>query len=177
MCIHSIVYGSLPYPVISHRPIILHAGMAVDAGYIPLFRYWNGGITDHFYTVRFSELGAGKHGWILEGVAAILLDTQVSGSVPLYRYWGNNDHFYTTNANEIGVTVPGFRGHHNYVSEGIVGYCYPRQVSGTAPLYRYYKSAGQDHFYTKNIHEIGTTTPGVLGRHGYVSEGVACYVY
>jgi hypothetical protein len=157
--------------------LLLCTGFVADAGYIPLFRYWNGDITDHFYTNRFSEIGAGKHGWVIEGVAAILLDVQASGSVPLYRYWGNNDHFYTTNANEIGSVLIGVKGRHNYVFERIVGYCFPTQVAGTAPLYRYYKKAGQDHFYTKNIHEIGTGTLGATGKHGYVSEGVACFVY
>ena len=149
----------------------------MDAGYTPLYRYWNGGISDHFYTNRFDELGVGKHGWRLEGVAGIILTTQEKGTVPLYRYWGNNDHLYTTNANEIGSVLPGVRGLHNYVFEYVVGYCYQVQVPGTVPLYRYYKSAGVDHFYTKNAEEIGTTVPGVKGKHGYVSEGVVCFVY
>ena len=149
----------------------------VDAGYAPLYRYWNSRITDHFYTLSFSELKCGKNGWVLEGVAAILLDTKVTGSVPLYRYWGNSDHFYTTNAAEIGGTSPGAKARHGYVYEGIVGYCFPSQKCGTVPLYRYYKAAGRDHFYTKNIHEIGTAVKGTHGKHGYVSEGVACYVY
>jgi hypothetical protein len=34
-----------------------------------------------------------------------------------------------------------------------------------------------DHFYTTNAAEmIGTTTPGEVGNHEYLSEGVACHV-
>ena len=149
----------------------------MDARFVSIFRYWNSGITDHFYTANWGEIGCGRHGWQSEGVACIMHSTNVSGTVPLYRYWGNNDHFYTTNPREIGVTTPGHVGHHGYKSEGILGYCYPTQVPGTVPLYRYYKPEGQDHLYTTNIHEIGTKVPGVVGKHGYKYEGVACYVF
>ena len=39
-----------------------------------------------------------------------------------------------------------------------------------------FKIKGTDHFYTTNAAEIGTTTAGQVGQHGYLSEGVACYV-
>jgi len=45
---------------------------------------------------------------------------------------------------------------------------------GTLPFYRYWN--GKEHFYTTNSAEIGTTTPGVTGKFGYKSEGIACSV-
>ncbi len=100
----------------------------------------------------------------------------MAGTVPLYRYWNGNDHFYTTNIDEIGTSTPGVTGKHGYKSEGIAGYCFPNAALGTIPLYRYWRPNGSDHFYTTNSGEIGTTTPGQLGKYGYKSEGVACYV-
>jgi hypothetical protein len=35
---------------------------------VPLYRYWNPGNGDHFYTTNWSELGSGKYGWGYEGV-------------------------------------------------------------------------------------------------------------
>lgn len=145
-----------------------------------MYRYWSG--SDHFYTTHISEIGTsssgqvGRHGYRSEGTQCLLYTRQVAGSVPLYRYWRGavSDHFYTTNAHEIGTTTPGVTGNHGYVSEGITGYCFPRATAGTIPLYRYWK--GSDHFYTTNSGEIGTTIPGHVGRFGYRSEGVACYV-
>lgn len=96
-------------------------------------------------------------------------------AVPFYRYWNGHEHFYTTNADEIGTTTPGLRGRHNYVSEGIQCRIHSNHVSGTVPLYRYYN--GFEHFYTTDPHEIGTTTPGVVGNHGYRHEGIAGYCY
>ena len=40
------------------------------------------------------------------------------------------------------------------------------------PFFRYYN--GLDHFYTTNVNEIGTTTPGMTGKGAYKYEGVAC---
>ena len=39
-------------------------------------------------------------------------------------------------------------------------------------LYRYWNPAATDYFYTINAGEIGTTTPGHVGNHGYTSEGI-----
>lgn len=99
------------------------------------------------------------------------------GLAKLYRYWGNGDHFYTTNVKEIGTSTPGQRGNHGYTSEGTQCLIYTSQVYGTVPLYRYYSAAVIDHFYTTNAKEIGTTTPGQSGNHGYKSEGVTGYCF
>ena len=66
---------------------------------------------------------------------------------------------------------------YSYKSEGVEGFCYPMHITGTIPLYRYWNSKVVNHFYTTSITEIGTATPGTVGKHGYVSEGVACYVF
>ena len=151
----------------------------------PFYRYYKpGGHSDHFYTTNANEIGTttkgqkGNHGYTSEGVQCYIYRTKVHGSVPLYRYWkgGVSDHFYTTNVNEIGTSTKNQVGRYGYVSEGIAGYCMPYQVHGTVPLYRYWNSKKVDHFYTTDSNEIGTTTPGKVGNHGYVSEGIQCYV-
>ena len=103
----------------------------------------------------------------------------MSGLTSLYRYWKSsvNDHFYTTNIHEIGTAALGITGHHGYVSEGTQCLLYTRQVAGTVPLYRYWRPAVSDHLYTTSSQEIGTTTPGVTGRHGYISEGITGYCF
>lgn len=98
-----------------------------------------------------------------------------TGFAPFYRYWNGRDHFYTTNINEIGTATHGQIGHHGYTSEGTQCVIRKWLVTGSVPLYRYYN--GADHFYTTNTNEIGTTTPGVTGRHGYRSEGIAGYCF
>lgn len=152
---------------------------------VPLYRYWQLEISDHFYTNSADEIGTtkyrqkGKEGYMYEGIQCYLYREQVERSVPLYRYWKNTvkDHFYTTHAEEIGTITPGKIGNHGYTSEGIVGYCFPTQQPDTVPLYRYWNPKNSDHFYTTNgMQEIDTVTPRETGNHGYISEGIVCYV-
>lgn len=93
-------------------------------------------------------------------------------SVPFYRYWHPRllDHFYTT-----GWMKP----EHGWIYEGVEGRIHARRYPGTVPLYRYLWEVhgNMNHFYTTNIHEIGTATRGRIGKHGYKSEGVAGYCY
>ncbi len=96
-----------------------------------------------------------------------------SGLVPFYRYWNNIEHFYTTNAGEIGTKTPGKTGNHGYTSEGIACKLSSSPGTGLVPLYRYFN--GVDHFYTTTSSEIGTTKVGAIGKHGYKSEGIAGY--
>lgn len=96
------------------------------AGLAPLYRYYNR--RDHFYTLNASEIGTttsgavGKYGYKSEGIAGYCLPSKAIGSIPLYRYYNGVDHFYTTNAQEIGTTTVGAVGKYNYRSEGIACY-------------------------------------------------------
>ncbi len=100
--------------------------------------------------------------------------------VPLYRYYTGDhcDHFYTTNAKEIGTITPGITGNHGYTSEGSEGLIHSIQSRCTIPLHRYSRGGDHgDHFYTTNVNEIGTTTFGMLGKYGYVYQWVAGYCF
>ena len=109
-------------------------------------------MSDHLYTNDINEIGTaskdqvGRYGYISEGTECLLYTKQVKGSVPLYRYWKgdiSNDHFYTTDPDEIGATTRGKAGKYGYVCEGIVGYCFPKTEAGEGlpvdlvPLHRY----------------------------------------
>ena len=144
---------------------------------VPLYQYWNSHIHDHFYTRSIQEIGVtvpgqhGRHRYIAQGVACHLLSAPCSGVVPLHRYYvggHHGNHFYTTNAGEIGTTTVSRRGKHGYVYEGVAGYCYKWQVPGTSPLYRFY-GGRNDHFYTKG------PIPNEVARYTY--EGIQCYVF
>ena len=151
---------------------------------ITLHRYWRAKVSDHFYTTNSNGIGTdvvgeiGKYGYKYEGIQCYIYQEQIPDAVPLYRYWKGSvsDHFYTTNADEIGTTERGQVGKYNYKSECIAGYCFPTQEEESIPLYRYWNPRNSDHFYTTNGKEIGTVTPGEKGAHGYVSEGIVCYV-
>jgi len=110
--------------------IAFHVFSFQHPGLVPVYRYYSGAQSDHFYTSNTGEIGVtqqgqtGNHGYSCEGVLGYVSPTEFFGSVPVYRYnhGGNHDHFYTTNAGEIGVTQQGQTGNHGYQSEGILGY-------------------------------------------------------
>ncbi len=114
----------------------------------PLYRLYLGvggnGWTNHLDSLSANEIGTcqGRLGYVLE--------SQVSGTKPLYRKYrshngnGNDikdDHMTTDNANEL--TSEGWN------NEGIFGYIYTTQVSGTIPLYLKYRE------YWYNTYELG----------------------
>jgi hypothetical protein len=149
-----------------------------------VYRYYKEDTKDHFYTTDAGEIGTtvhgahGNHGYKCEGAAFHIFTHHHLGLVPVYRYWhaGNNDHFYTANAGEIGTTIKGQSGNHGYSCEGVLGYVSPTEFYGSIPVYRYYHGGSHDHFYTTNAAEIGTTHQGHTGNHGFSCEGVLGYV-
>jgi ubiquitin C len=100
---------------------------------VPVYRYWNVASSDHFYTANPSEIGTtvtgavGNHGYQSEANDWNVSSQPEGGLIPVYRYFNgaSKDHFYTTNAAEIGTTQQGAVGNHGYTSEGILGYAYP----------------------------------------------------
>jgi len=171
---HGYTYESESFTVFNHH----HAGL------VPVYRYWHEGTHDHFYTANAGEIGtthvgqSGNHGYKCEGILGYVSAAEFPGSVPIYRYWheGTKDHFYTSNAQEIGTTHVGQVGNHGYKFEGIIGYAYPAQHNVKA-VHRYYHSTTHDHFYTTNEAEIGTTQHGQTGNHGYLCEGISFHVF
>lgn len=79
-------------------------------------------------------------------------------------------HFYTMSETEKNNCLSG-----NWVSEGTAGRVYPGTVCAPSliPLYRLFKASINDHFYTTN----STERDNAIANAGYVSEGVAGYVY
>jgi len=148
-------------------------------------RYWHAGNHDHFYTANAGEIGTttpgqtGNHGYAFESSSFSVFTHPHHGLVPVYRYWhaDTHDHFYTSNAGEIGATNPGQAGNHGYVCEGILGYVSPHEFPGSVPIYRYWQEQHRDHFYTSSAAEIGTTHVGQTGNHGYKFEGIVGYGY
>lgn len=166
---------ALLYPNEGYLPHSLSINKMAMVPMVPFYRYRGSSGGDHFYTSNTKEVEVlGSISYDFEGMAGYLSDIQLDGMVPLNRYWNDVDHLYIANPEEIGSTSPGQRGNHGYIYEQIAGYCYTHPMTGWVPLYRYFN--GADHLYTINPEEIGNTSPGQMGSHGYRFEGIACYI-
>jgi len=124
---------------------------------VPLYRYWNPGAGDHFYTTNWNELGTGNYGWGYEGIQCYVLSRQPAGSVPLYRYWNPEiaDHFYTTNWGELGP------GRYGWGYEGIQCYVFPQPAIPPSV-------EGGPEAESKSA--MGETMPGPQASRGVPSE-------
>jgi len=135
----------------------------------PLYRGWNSGGGDHFYTPNLTEYNnALKTGYTAEGIRASVFTTRVAGSVQFIRLWNAalDDHFYTINATEANAAV-------GYVIEDVNHmYIYPTQLCGSVPLYRSYNHVATDHFYTIDAAERDTAA-----QNGWAFELIAGYVF
>jgi hypothetical protein len=118
---------------------------------------------DHFYTLDPNgELAPGA-GYVSEGVAAWVYQSDYTGSngnlqrQPVYRWYNGNDHFYTNDSKER----PG-----DYTFEKIAFY-EPVHSSDPSfvPFNRWYSASANDHFYTTDPN--GELAPG----SGYANEG------
>ena len=141
----------------------------------------------HFYTDDASEIGTttvnatGNAGYRYEGVACQIHSpgtAQPPNTVPLYRYvsLSSDDHFYTTNWQEISLKAPGIAAG-PWRMEKIAGYVYLTKQAGTVPFHRYVHPINDVHLYTTSTCEVGTLVQGSTGKGGFRYEGITGYVF
>ncbi|KAF8198842.1 hypothetical protein K438DRAFT_1672267 [Mycena galopus ATCC 62051] len=136
---------------------------------IPLFRSDNFQEVDHFYTANATEaVNAAVHGWALEGVAAGIFPTQITGSSPLFRLYNSalTDHAYTTSTTEVDALEAA-----GYILEATPGFVYTNQTCYSVPLYGLYHAGATDHFYTTSVSERSSAM-----ADRYTDLGITAYV-
>ncbi|MFT4303187.1 MAG: hypothetical protein ACMXYG_01360 [Candidatus Woesearchaeota archaeon] len=144
-----------------------------DSEVLPLYRLYHYEIGNHFYTINEREKNnaVDNLGFVYEGIAAYIYQTQEKESLPLYRlyHYEIGNHFYTINEREKNNAVDNL----GFVYEGIAGYIYQVQEQGTLPFHRLYHYEIGNHFYTINEREKNNAVDNL----GFVYEGIVGYVY
>lgn len=111
----------------AYEGVIGYILQAQELGSVPLFRYFNATIQDHFYTSNSAET---LSGYVAQGITGQVFTQPLAGTVPLYRFYDGHsnvtDHLYTTNP---GETFP----LGTYEFEGIPGYVYQGPPLGAVP--------------------------------------------
>ena len=133
----------------------------------PLYQYRYGNMADFLYTTNFNELGNGGGGWTRLAAEMLVYNAQATGTVPFYRFYSPQyrKHFYSTNRNEVCSPT--------WLYEGITGYIWPQQRSGTTPIRRWFKwnFDGPVHIYKF----ADQTEDALLLSTGWYYEGIIGY--
>ncbi len=136
-----------------------------------LYRWYNSGNGDHFYTTDPEGEAAPSSGYISEGITGYVKTSQASGTTALYRWYNSDtgDHFYTTDQQGELAQKAG------YAFEGEIGYIWTAAPKITPPtptniaLYRWYNSEYGYHFYATDLNEVAPF-------NDWVSEGITGYI-
>ncbi len=141
--------------------------LADDQVTAPLYQYFNGTATDHFYTIARDDAALAAYGWTYEGCQGQVFVNQEAGTTPLLRYWnaGITDHFYTVDGGDYSY----FGYQQEPYSTGFV-YHYNSPSEGTVPLYRYWNATGGDHYYGTTRNDAG------FAIFGYSFDKIEAYV-
>lgn len=147
----------------------------VSLSKVTLYRLHSAARADHFYTTHAGErdLFSRHCGYKYEAPAAQILASPAESTVPLFRILRNKEHFYTTDVMEKDEVLRDTSDAAAVHYEGVAGYVYPIQLSGTIPLYRLYRPQVDNHFYTTSKLEKRLRLKVI----GWMDEGTACYVY
>ncbi len=117
-------------------------------------------------TCQNNQTASKTFSWVVTGITPPPPPSQASCTDPanlpfltaIYRSWSpaKGDHLYTTNANEKPA---------GYRAEGIAGYVYNKQVTGTVAIYRSNQPQIGAHYYstTDDATNYGYTNEGILG--------------
>lgn len=137
-----------------------------DTEPVGLFRSRNTKTGDHFYKTAWRDVyAASGFGWEFERMECAIYRSPQTGTIPLFGYHNNENHFYTTNISEMGS------GSGEWRLDGVVGYVYGSQQPNTIPLHRYISKDGVRHLYSADFNELGS------GNGDWSYEGVSCWVY
>jgi len=154
-----------------------------QAGCSPVYRFWKASDNTHFFTIKESEkqklIDNYSNIYTYESVAyyAYVKDQPPAGTLPVYRFWKPSDdtHFFTIKESEKDKLITLFS--HVYRYEGIAYYAYTigQQPVGTLPVYRFWKSADNTHFFT--IKESEKDKLVNLYSQVFTFEGIGWYAY
>ena len=132
---------------------------------VNVYRYYSNSLMKHYFG---STTGPdGQHSWSSEGLA-FKTTSAPSTLYSLAVYMNPNNLDMVIAINQYDRAALEAQG---YVFREAIGWPVQQGLPGAVPVYRYYRSSKNGHFYTKNLAELGT------GGNGWTYEGIAFYAY
>lgn len=133
-----------------------------DPNNLPVYRFVNLSSGVHFYTISVSEaMNITNINWDYEMVA---FRASASSGKPVYRMYGNGEHFYTSDKAEHDNAIERY----GYKTEGVRFYV--SETPTSKPVYRMY--GNREHFYTASSSE----RTNAIDRYGFTDQGERFYL-
>ena len=145
----------------------------------PVYRFYSPRTKGHFFTMNEAEknnlIATASHIWNFEGIAYYAYQTQLAGTVPLYRFYSprTRGHFYTKSEAEKNSLIA--TASHIWNFEGISYFVAASRLAGTTPIYRFWAPGAKHHFYTRNEAEKNNLIARYSNIWNY--EGIAFYAW
>ena len=172
-----------PNNVYGRFDVAFNAGMSdwLVQGLKPVYRFYNNLTGAHFFTQSLSEKNYvlatfPQFSFIRNAFNSYSIPT--AGTSPVYRFYNyiTQSHFYTISAAERAYVIATFP---QFIDEGTSWYAKTESqvVAGdsTIPLYRFYRTDTQTHFFTNSAAERDYVTNTLSFYYKY--EGIAYYVW
>jgi hypothetical protein len=141
-----------------------------------VYRFYNPTTGGHFFTADVSEkiVVEENNSFLAEGTgfeAMFRADTEISGSVPIYRFFNSElgSHFFTASELEkdhVGI-LDGF------IYEGVGFRAFNENTSSTIPIHRFFNQDSGGHFFTASQNE----KDAVMDIPQFNYEGEAFYAF
>jgi hypothetical protein len=142
-----------------------------------VYRFYNPISRGHFFTTneveRDNVLLHGEWGYVYEKYGFQASEVGGGNLTPIYRFYNSNSlgHFFTASEEEKNTVLA--NPNWGYSFEGVGFYAYGSSVEGSKPVYRFYNSFSQGHFFTISEEEKNTVLANP--NWGYSFEGVGFY--
>lgn len=144
---------------------------------IPVYRFYNATSRVHFFTASTSDRDyvlSNIPQYAYEGIAFYAYAASATGLSPVYRFYNStsNGHFYTASTAEVNYIntylTPAF------VTEGVGWYAQTSSDGSSSPVYRFYNSGTNAHFYTISASDRAFIN---LNLPTYHDEGATFYAW
>jgi hypothetical protein len=148
-----------------------------DDSRTPVYQFYSPTDDRHYFTNREGEkdyiIANWSNYWSYVGIAWYGFATEQPGTIPVYQFYSPSDdrHYFTSREGEKDYIIANWPNYWSYV--GVAWYAYAVEEPGTIPVYQFYSSSHDRHYFTSREEEKDYIIANWSNYWSYV--GIAWY--